>query len=348
MGSIIGTGRSGTRALALGIITVVALAACTGDDDDSADDGSADTIAAAEFAEEASDASGGDDVVEAGEDSLGAGDDNLATGGSSAPSAPLGVDLSGRDLAVEAGVVFATPDVRRAVDEALVAIRTNGGIVFSADVRLDDEQVADDGTVTVPGSGTIVVKVVPQQLDSLIEALDGEIGELLNRTQSSEDVTTQLVDLELRIEVERTSIDQFQALLGAATEIDDIVRIQDLINERTIRLEQLLASERALEERVDQSTLTIDIVYEPLAVDEAVVAEPTTDDGLRDALAAGWNAFAAAFFTIAFVLAVLAPFLVVAVILGGVVWAALIARSRRRAGTQAHATNDQPAEQPTG
>ncbi|MEO1055815.1 MAG: DUF4349 domain-containing protein [Actinomycetota bacterium] len=339
MGRNIGTGRSGTRALALGIITVVALAACSGNDDDSSGDISADTIVAAEFDAGVDGETSDSGVAEAVE----AGDDNLATGGSSAPSAPLGVDLAGRDLAVEAGVVFATPDVRRAVDEALVAIRSNGGLVFSADVRLDDEEVADDGTVTVPGSGTIVVKVAPQQLDSLIDALDGEIGELLNRTQSSEDVTTQLLDLELRIEVERTSINQFQALLGAATELDDIVRIQDLINERTIRLEQLLASERTLEDRVDQSTLTIDIVYEPMAVGETIVAEPTTDDGLGDALSAGWNAFAAVFFTIAFVLAVLAPFLVVVAVLGGVAWATLIARNRRHSGTPERSSDDEPA-----
>ncbi|MEM8619740.1 MAG: DUF4349 domain-containing protein [Actinomycetota bacterium] len=332
MGRTIGNGRSGfRRACALGIITVVAAAACSEDSDDSgSDDIAADTAVVAET--EQADAGAPPETDSATVDA--------STAGSSAPSAPLGVDLGTRDLAVEAGVAFATSNVRDATDDALTTVRANGGLVFSADVRLDDEVVADDGTITVPGSATIVVKVLPEQLDPLIAALDTDVGELLSRTQSSEDVTAQLVDLELRIGVERTALERFEGLLAAATDLDDIVRIQDLINERTVRLEQLLASERALDERVAQSTLTIEISYQPVDAATAV-AEPAPEDGLGDALAAGWNAFAVAFFTIAFVLAVLAPFLAVALVLAGLGWAIYVGRRRRGTGSPQQTADDE-------
>ncbi|NQY55741.1 MAG: hypothetical protein HRT86_04510 [Ilumatobacteraceae bacterium] len=56
------------------------------------------------------------------------------------------------------------------------------------------------------------------------------------------------------------------------------------------------------------------------------MAEPAPDEGLGDALAAGWHACAVAFFTVAFVLAVLAPFLAVGAVLAVLGWVIYTAR----------------------
>ncbi len=361
MGRTNGTGRTGTRlrrAIAIGALTAIGLAACSGDDDDGSallsEEATELTIAASEDvgSDSHGESGGSDDAARA-----------PATAGSNAPSAPIDVTqgvLTDRDLAVEAGVVFGTSNVRDAVDDALVAVRASGGTVFSADVNLGDESTNDEGVTLVEGSGQIVVKILPGQLDALIDALDDGVGELLSRTQAAEDVTAQLVDLELRIEVERTAIEQFRGLLAEATELDDIVRIQDLISERTVRLEQLLANERNLDARVAQSTLTIEIVYQaPEELDEAVLASP--DEGIADAFADGWDAFAGAMFAIAFVLAVSAPFLAVLAVIGVVAWFVVRPRLRMPAphetrsrrdgdgGLTAPTSDDEPAApSPTG
>ena len=172
-----------------------------------------------------------------------------------APGAPL---PTGQALATTAGVVVATSDIRAAVADTLATVQRNGASVFTADVKIGDER--EDGSID--GSGFFVVKVPPADLEPLITDLGATVGRLSGRTQDTTDVTDQLVDLDIRIGVERDVIARFQNLLVDATEFQDIVEIERVISERTIALEQLLASQRNLDNRVDRSTLTIQLQYE--------------------------------------------------------------------------------------
>ncbi len=254
-------------------------------------------------------------------ESTSAGGDSLAT--SDAAAAPLGqIDTSGRALATTAGVTVATPDIRRAVDDTLASIERNNASVYTADVNIGNQ--LDDGSID--GSGYFVVKVPPADLEPLINDLGATVGTVSGRTQDTADVTDQLVDLEIRIGVERDVIERFQTLLTQATAFQDIVDIEQVISERTIALEQLLAAQRALDNRVDLSTLTIQLQYEAPAVD------PTTSSGhtITDAWQAGWDVFVGMLFAIGLALAVAAPFMFTAALLIGVIWLAGRRIGRRR------------------
>ena len=242
-----------------------------------------------------------------------------AGGAEQAPSMPL---PTGQALATTAGVTVATSDIRTAVADTLAAAQRNGASVFTADVNIGDER--DDGSVD--GSGFFVVKVPPADLEPLITDLGATVGRLSGRTQDTTDVTDQLVDLDIRIGVERDVITRFQNLLADATEFQDIVEIERVISERTIALEQLLASQRNLDNRVDLSTLTIQLQYETPATE--VVASDDSVETISDAWHAGWDVFVGALFAIGFVLAIAAPFVLTALLVLGAVW--LATRRRRR------------------
>jgi hypothetical protein len=239
---------------------------------------------------------------------------------------PLGAPVpTVQALATTAGVTVATSDIRTAVADTLAAVQRNGASVFTADVDIGNER--DDGSVD--GSGYFVVKVPPADLEALITDLGATVGRLSGRTQDTTDVTDQLVDLDIRIGVERDVIARFQDLLLDATEFQDIVEIERVISERTIALEQLLASQRTLDNRVDRSTLTIQLRYEVPVTDVA----PEEDDSIEnigDAWRAGWDVFVGALFAVGFVLAVAAPFMATAALVLGAVWLAARRRARRR------------------
>ena len=305
-------GRITRTSATLALVGVLALSACSGavDDSSSETDASADTVPPALEAPAAADG----EVSE------------VATAGSNAPSAPLDLDRYGQKIAVEAGIEIGTPNIRKAVDDTLAVVARNNGSVYTADVNIGTTY--DDGSID--GYGHIVVKVPPTDLDPLIADLDGTAGTLIGRTQSSDDVTDQLVDLDVRIGVERATIAQFEELLAQATEFDDIVTIQRVVSEHTVTLEQLLASQRNIDQRVELSTLTIDLSY--MTPTEAVAETPADDDGgVADAWHTGIDAFVGAAMAVVIVLAVAAPFLVLALLVLGMVW--LIARrtSARRA-----------------
>jgi len=249
------------------------------------------------------------------------------------PDIPLPMD---RALATTAGVTVATSDIRAAVADTLTAAQRNGASVFTADVSIGDER--EDGSID--GSGYFVVKVPPAELEPLITDLGATVGRLSGRTQDTTDVTDQLVDLDIRIGVERDVIARFQTLLVAAAEFQDIVEIERVISERTISLEQLLARQRNLDNRVELSTLTIQLQYEvPTA--EIVAVEDNSIDGIGDAWRAGWEVFLGALFAIGFVLAVAAPFIATAALVLGVVW--LVSRRRRHTGRSDRSTSEAPS-----
>ena len=303
-----GSNRTAPAVLALAVAVGLGVSACSVDDDDSATSESMITDAPSEeMSIDGRAAEGGADA-----------------GNAQTPPPPVGLPLpDGRALATTAGVTVSVPDIRQAVDDTLTSVARNNATVFNADVNIGAER--DDGSIG--GSGWFVVKVPPADLDGLIADLGATVGTVSGRSQDTSDVTEQLVDLEIRIGVERDVIDRFRLLLADAGEFQDIVEIERVIAERTIALEQLLASQRNLENRVELSTLTIDLQYSPPGIDSV---ESNGDDTIGDAWGAGWDAFAGVFFTLAFALAVAAPFLATAAAMALVVWLVVRRRPRRR------------------
>ncbi len=297
--------------LALAALTAAGCSAADDDADESADapaEQSADDGAFEEFEAPA-------DVAEA--DAAAPGD--ARTGGLGTSGAP--VDAFGRDLITEVGLTMATNDVARTADDVRRLATANGGAVFSSDVTVG--QPLEDGSI--PGGGRMVVRIPPQDLDRLLADLDG-LGGITRVTQESEDVTDQLVDLEIRIRQARAGIATIEEILARTTELDDLFAVETELSRRQVELERLLAAQRSTEDRVALATLTIQIEFRA-DVEEIVVPEPG-EDGIGDAFRSGWDAFLGALFAIGYVLAVLAPFLATAMILGGIVW--LVARRLRR------------------
>jgi len=262
-----------------------------------------------------------------------------ATGEATATAAPIDIDF-GRSLVIEAGIVIVTADVRTAVDDIMQITRDNGGAVFDTDVVIEDP--LDDGSV--PGGGSITVRLPPAQLDLLIGDLRG-VGTVRNQTQSVQDVTDRVTDLEVQIQQARLSVERMEALLAEATDFDGLVAAERELVSRQTTYERLLAAQRNLGDRVALSTLLIQLRY---AAPDSIDAVATADDkGLADAFSDGWNAFVGVLFGIAFVFAVAAPFLAMALLFGGIGWMIVRRLTRRRDEIRnRHEPLDPPRPQP--
>lgn len=302
----------------IGAATAAALAfsGCSGNDDAASDSRDATAEAPAEESEAFEFA---DDEIAAPEVD---GDALPNTGGRA--EAGFQVDLSDRDIITSVELTMSTSNVRSTADDVRRLAESNGAAVFSSEVSLGDDQ--PDGSV--PGGGQIVIRVVPAQLDGLVSALDGA-GTVTRLSQDSQDVTDQLVDLEIRIRQIETSIERLEILLDDAAELDDVFEIERELTSRVIELEQLRASERNTENLVSLATLTVQIEYRtPDAIDDI----GTGDDGIADAFSDGWGAFVGAIFAIGYALAVSAPFLVTALTIVALVWFAVRRRGERVTG----------------
>jgi hypothetical protein len=116
--------------------------------------------------------------------------------------------------------------------------------------------------------------------------------------------------------------------------------LESELTRRQTELEQLEAQQRNLGDRVALATVTVEIAPTPTVPDVAESDEQGIGDGLRS----GWDAFVAIAFAIVYVIAVLAPFLVVALLAAGVAWFVL---RRRPLPPQAQPADEDPlSEEP--
>ena len=220
----------------------------------------------------------------------------------------------------------------------MLSASAHGGAVFASDI---DYGVADDGgddEAARTGRATLTVKVPPAELGAVLSGLD-QLGTVLSTNQEAQDVTDQLVDLAVRIRNAEQSVDRVRDFLEATTDLRQMVDLEGELTRRQTDLEQLLATQANLSDRVALSTLTID-VYSATAAPDPV---DESSDGIGDAFRSGWDAFVGVVFAVGFVLAVLAPFLALAVFVFAIAW--FVARPRfRRPPTGAPVT---PTTAPT-
>jgi hypothetical protein len=287
------------------------LSACSGADDDdaAASEDTADALAAPAPAATAEDDSG---AAESGTED--AGDDGASTdrgvdiGGS-------GFDLGaiGRDVIIEMRVAMSSDDIQRTVSSITADAAALGGGIASSDVSFGTSN-GDTGEQVDGGYAILVVKVPPESIDRMLTRL-GDAGEVDSISQSAQDVTEQLVDLDVRIRNARRSVESVRAFMDRTENLSELVSLESELTRRQTDLERLEAQQRNLSERVALSTITVEV---------RPTADPPTvgdgDDSIGDAFRTGWDAFVAALFTFGFVVAVLAPFLVVAIVIALGVW----------------------------
>jgi uncharacterized protein DUF4349 len=218
-----------------------------------------------------------------------------------------GVD---RSLVRTAQLDLSARDVVATVDRARDIAATGGGYAGRESVR--DE------------SATLVLHIPSDRFDAALGELS-KLGDVRSRTQSAEDVTEQIVDLQSRIATQRASVERVRALLAKATTVDEIVRIEQELTTREADLESLEQRSQSLSGQVALSTVTMQVrksTAPPVAQEE-----PT---GFVAGVSDGWGAFLDAGAVTLRVLGAVLPFALVLAIP-----AALLLRWRRRRRTPA-------------
>lgn len=295
------------------------LAACAdGGDDSSADEAASEEPASEPAAEEPAE--------EPADGGFAIGDD------SGEGSGDTSIDLGqvGRDVIIEMRVTVSSDDVQRSVSAVSARAAALGGGVASSDV--DFGVRSDDGSGS--GYAVLVVKVPPEAVNDLISGIE-QTGTIQSINQSAQDVTEQLVDLDVRIANARESVENVRQFMERADDLSDLVTLESELTRRQTELERLEAQQRNLGERVAFSTVTVEIVP------TASVPEPTEDDTITGALERGWEGFTAMLWGIGYVLAVLLPFLALAAVVALV---AMLVLRRRRA--RPHDTPPQAGAEP--
>ena len=209
-----------------------------------------------------------------------------------------------RDLIIEMGISIESDDIAASVGAIRSFATTAGGVITSSNIGLRTDDQED-------GWATLVVRVPPERLDSFLVNLDDpeRVGTLTSSNTWTQDVTEQLVELDVRIENQRESVARIRELLAEAKDLSDVVTLEYELSRRQTDLEVQLARQASLEGRVALSTVTIDL-YSP---GEAPTPEPerTIISGFTD----GWNSFVGTASSLGWFVAAASPYLGAIIIL---------------------------------
>lgn len=303
-----------TRTRAAGVLTAltmtVLLAACS-----SSDGGMSDS---------AGSSAGGDNGTASGqapeardfgsvEDSTSSGSGRSSGTGSKAAGA-----LQLERAVISSGTVsLASKDVAGTRQQVQRIVDAQGG-----DVTEENTETDEDGETSY---SRFVVRVPSAKFSESMSALE-QVDGVVASNRGSEDVTTQVIDNDVRVRAQEASLKRVELLLAEATSLKNLIWIESQLTTRQAELDSLKSQQSWLTDQTSLSTITVDISKQTKAVAEKDDDEPA---GFLSGLRGGTKALGAAFAAVATILGALLPFAVVALVLGLPVW--LVVRRRRAA-----------------
>ncbi|MCA0378884.1 MAG: DUF4349 domain-containing protein [Actinobacteria bacterium] len=244
---------------------------------------------------------------------------------------------AGRSTITTGSIAVETKDPRAAAESATTIAESLGGRVEAQSVTGVSIDDADDSKARGGFSGASLTLRVPQ--DSLNKALDqlGELGTVLDEQITTEDVTTQHVDLQARVKSLETSVARLNDFLSKSTTTSELIDLESALAERQAELDGLKAQLNALEGQVDQSTIWVSFTTKGAPL-------PGGPANFWEGLLAGLNSLTVAGTGALVLLGILLPWLIV-IAVGAVAITLLVRAIKKRRITRGRAVAA-PATQP--
>lgn len=182
----------------------------------------------------------------------------VATGGMMPPSdiyAPA-PEVSNRMVIQNSDLSLLVKDVRQSIDAIIISVRQMGGYMVNSSLSSPGESP----------SGSITVRVPSRDLQKTLELLRGMAIRVVSENLTGQDVTDQFVDNEARLAtLERTKI-KFEDIFNRATEISDIVNIQQQILNVQSQIDGVKGQQQYLQKNAEMVRVTIYLSTDELAL----------------------------------------------------------------------------------
>lgn len=321
-------------AAALGLLTLVGACSAGSDDGTSTSDSSAGSV---EAPAEASAADGALDSLtgQAEADLDATASRSVARDDAAAGASDTAQDVvpgDSRALIKTGNVALRSDDVETARFDVGKVLDAHGGEVAEESTQADDEGAME--------RVRLVLRVPVAEFDTTMTDLKA-VADLIDVTTASQDVSTEVIDNEVRVELQRRSIDRISVLLDNAADLRDIVAIERELSRREADLGSLEKRQTFLADQTALATITLSI--EPPRDEQEPRDDPEDEEetGFLAGLGDGWNALTDVTTGLLTVGGAVLPFAVVLLLLG--IPARLVVRRLAQRPTAPAPTTTPPA-----
>ncbi len=227
-------------------------------------------------------------------------------------------EIDTRNLIKTGNVALQSEDVGAARFEVQKVVDAYAGEITEEETATDEEGEVE--------RSRLVVRIPVTDFYEAMSGLEGA-ADLQTSSTSVDDVTTKVLDVGIRVRVQRRSIERIVQLLDRATTIRAVIAIEGQLAQRQADLASLERQQRFLAGQTQRATITVSLQRTPEPRVEQREAEEAK--GFAAGLDAGWGQFKDMAVGVATASGALLPF-VVALLVLGVPGVPLLRRLRRR------------------
>ncbi|MGA1146517.1 MAG: DUF4349 domain-containing protein [Candidatus Nanopelagicales bacterium] len=241
--------------------------------------------------------------------------DPARIGAESIPTEDSSTVQMGEQIIRTANISMTVDNIDARLDSLTALVTDSSGFIQSQTVS------SYDGNTTA----NVIARVPAADLDAFLESI-AEFGNITNSSVDTQDVTVEVIDLEVRITTLQDSIARLRQLQQQATSVADLITVEAELANRQAELESFEARRDYLAQQVDMATVYVYMTEEGLGA-------PASPDFLGG-LQTGWNALISLLAGLTTGIGFLLPFLVVGGIITGVVLTLVTVTRRRESARQ--------------
>ena len=136
------------------------------------------------------------------------------------------------------------------VDKVKELVTANGGYFESSSMYGNSENANRSASFTA--------RIPSKNYDTFMTSV-GDVGSLVSKNESVDDITSNYVDVQARIKSLNTKLERLQELEANAENVTELLEIEDRINDVQYQIESYTAQKKVYDDQVDYSTINIDI-----------------------------------------------------------------------------------------
>lgn len=246
-----------------------------------------------------------DSIAPAPETAMGAVDGGFASkeiGGGQSALASDAIASTDRSVIKTGSLSFETSEISNVKSKLTALAASQQGLIenWSQESNNAGELWSISATLRVPAD----------KLDTTIEQVS-EFGKVLSSNVSSNDVTTQVLDIDARVAALQNSVNRLEKLMADAKTTADLLAAETALAQRQAELDSLLQQQKYLKDAVDMSTLYVSAFAEG----RGPIAAPTS---FVDGIEQGWKALTAFFAGSIVAIGIATPWLLIALPIGAI------------------------------
>lgn len=157
-------------------------------------------------------------------------------------------DITDRKIIFNAEVALDVTDVQKAFQNCQDLASKQGGYIAQSSLQKSDAAIVATLTARVPAG----------KLDAFLNGVSA-LGTVTKKSISSQDVTSQAIDIAARLKVLQAEEQQLLAFLRKATTIKDMLSVEQQLNSVRTQIEQYEGQQRYLDKSTSLATVTVEL-----------------------------------------------------------------------------------------